>query len=258
MERVQDRVTSADGTEIAYAVAGAGPPLVMVDPAGGWSGFDNIRGLGALLAADLTVVTYDRRGRGASGDRPPYAVQREVEDLAALIDAAGGRASVYGFSSGALLALHAAAAGLPIDRLVLFEPPVRGEDEPPDPAFGRGIAALVAAGDRAGASDRFLTAIGVPPEMIAGMGPARAGLDAVAHTLPYDCALSDATSLDLLRSIATPTLVLDSAGSSDDLTGGTAAIAAALPNGTRRSLAGEWHGVSDEDLAPVVAAFLRG
>jgi pimeloyl-ACP methyl ester carboxylesterase len=244
---------SHDGTRIAYERAGSGPPLVMVDPAGGYSGFDNIRGLGALLAADLTVYTYDRRGRGESGDTPPYAIEREVEDLAAVIAAAGGSASVYGLSSGALLALHAAAAGLPIDRLVLFEPPVREEGEPPDLAFAEEIAELVAAGRRAAAVEAFLVGIGVPPEYAASQPP----LEAVAHTLVYDCEISNATTFDLLRGVDVPALVLDSFGSSDDLTGGTATIAEALPNGTRRSLAGEWHNVPDEDLAPVVAAWLR-
>jgi len=252
LQRAHETVRSADGTEIAFERSGSGPALVMVDPAGGYSGFDNIRGLGALLAADFTVLTYDRRGRGASGDTAPYAVAREVDDLAAVIAEAGGSASVYGFSSGALLALHAAAAGVPIDRLVLFEPPVRGEGEPPDTAFAAEIAGLVAAGRDAAAVEHFLTGIGVPPEYVS----APPALAAVAHTLMYDCEISNATDVALLRSVRTPTLVLDSQGSSDDLTGGTAAIAAALPAGTRRSLAGEWHGVPDEDLAPVVVEYL--
>jgi pimeloyl-ACP methyl ester carboxylesterase len=227
----------------------------MVDPAGGYTGFDNIRRLGALLADEFTVHTYDRRGRGASGDSAPYAVAREVEDLAVVIAAAGGAASVYGLSSGALLALHGAAAGLPIDRLALFEPPVREEGEPPDTAFAEEIAGLVSSGRRADAARHFLTSIGLPPEMVDPTVPA---LEPVAHTLVYDAEISNATSFALLRSVTTPTLVLDSQGSSDDLTGGVAAIAAALPNGARRSLAGQWHGVPDETLAPVVAAFLKG
>jgi pimeloyl-ACP methyl ester carboxylesterase len=251
-------VQSADGTPIAFDRSGSGPALVMIDPAGGYSGFDNIRGLGTLLAAAFTVYTYDRRGRGGSGDTPPYAVEREVEDLAAVIAEAGGSACVYGFSSGGLLALHAAAGGLPIDRLALFEPPVRGEDEPPNSGFTAEIAQLVSTGRRDAAVDRFLTAIGVPPDVIAEMAPVRPALEAVAHTLVYDCESSDATTFELLRSVPTPALVLDSQGSSDDLTGGTAAIAGALPNGTRRSLAGRWHGVQDEDLAPVLTGFFHG
>jgi pimeloyl-ACP methyl ester carboxylesterase len=258
MRGTQGTVQSVDGTRIVFDRSGSGPALVMVDPAGGYSGFDSIRGLGALLAADFTVFTYDRRGRGTSGDTQPYAVEREVEDLAAVIAEAGGSAFVYGFSSGGLLALHAAAGGLTIDKLAVFEAPVRGEGEPPDRSFTEEIAELVSAGRRAAAVDRFLTSIGVPPEVLAEMAPVRPALEAVAHTLVYDCRISDATTFELLRSVQTPTLVLDSQGSSDDLTGGAAAIAAALPGGTRRSLTGEWHGVPDEDLAPVVTGFFHG
>jgi pimeloyl-ACP methyl ester carboxylesterase len=255
---MQPTVRSADGTQIAFTRSGSGPALVMVDPALGYSGFDNIRGLGAMLAAEFTVYTYDRRGRGASGDTEPYAVAREVEDLAAVIAEAGGSACVYGLSSGGLLALHAAAAGLPIDKLALFEPPVRGEGEPPDTDFTAEIAALVSSGRRAAAVERFLTSIGLPAEMIEQMAPVLPALEPIAHTLVYDCEISNATTFELLRSVHTPTIVLDSHGSSDDLTAGTAAIAAALPYGTRRSLAGEWHQVPDEELAPVVVEFLRG
>lgn len=254
MQEAPRTVRSADGTEIAFERSGSGPALVMIDPAGGYSGFDNIRGLGAELDERFTVHTYDRRGRGKSGDTPPYAVRREVEDLAAVISAAGGSAMVYGYSSGALLALHAAAAGLPIERLALFEPPVRAEDEPPDTAFTAEIAALVSSGARAATVNRFLTAIGMPPEMLTEPMP---GLEAVAHTLVYDCEISNATTYELLRSVRTPTLVLDSQGSSDDLTEGTAALVAALPNGTGRSLPGGWHGVPDKELAPVLTEFFQ-
>jgi pimeloyl-ACP methyl ester carboxylesterase len=248
-------VRSADGTLIAFERVGSGPPVVMVDPAGGYSEFDNIRGLGALLADRFTVYTYDRRGRGRSGDTAPYAVGREVEDLAAVIEELGGRACVYGFSSGGLLALQAAVAGVAIDRMALLEPPVRDADEPPDVAFTRTLDELVNAGRRAEAVDLFLTSIGVPAEVIEGMTPVRPALEAVAHTLVYDGEISERTSLEMLRAVSTPTLVLDSAGSSEDLTGGAAAIARTLPGGTHRSLPGSWHGVPDEVLAPVIGDF---
>jgi pimeloyl-ACP methyl ester carboxylesterase len=252
-----DRIaTSADGTEIAFSSAGGGPALVMVDPALGFSGFDNIGGLASLLAEDFAVHRYDRRGRGSSGDNGGPAIEREVEDLAAVIAAAGGSAHLYGYSSGGLLALHAAARGVDVERMVLFEPPVREEDEPPAIEFTEEIARLVRGGRRGDAVEHFLTSIGVPEEVVAQM-PVDAVLAPIAHTLVYDCEISNATDFGLLRSIATPTLVIDSAGSSEDLTGGVAAIADALPNGTRRSLAGEWHGVADEELAPAVAEFLR-
>jgi pimeloyl-ACP methyl ester carboxylesterase len=256
-QRASQRVRSADGTAITVECSGSGPALVVVDPALAYSGFDNVRGLAALLGGEFAVWRYDRRGRGASGDTPPFAVAREVEDVEAVIEASGGSAFVYGFSSGGLLALHAAAAGVAIDKLALFEPPVRAKGEPPDTTFANEIAELVAAGARGTAVDYFLTSIGVPGEVIAEMAPVRPALEAVAHTLVYDCEISNATTLELLESVRTPTLVLDSGGSSDYLTGGTTAIADALPKGTRRSLPGEWHGVADEDLAPVLAAFFQ-
>ncbi len=204
MQRAQQSIRSADGTEIAFDRSGSGPALVMVDPALGYSGFDNIRGLGALLAADFTVYTYDRRGRGESGDTAPYAVEREVDDLGAVIAAAGGSAFVYGFSSGGLLALHAAAGGLPIRKLAVLEPPVRGEGEPPDTDFTVEIDQLVSAGRRAEAVDRFLTSIGVPQEVMAQMAPVRPAMDAVAHTLVYDCRISEATTFELLSRCVRP------------------------------------------------------
>ncbi|WP_232666878.1 alpha/beta fold hydrolase [Pseudonocardia sp. TRM90224] len=250
------KITSKDGTTLAVERSGSGPALVMIDPALGFSGFDNIRRLGELLAADFTVHTYDRRGRGSSGDTTPYAVEREIDDLAAIIEAAGGSAHVYGFSSGALLALHAAAAGVPIERMALFEPPVRAEGEPPDTAFTAGIAELLAAGDRDGAVRTFLTAIGVPAEILAEMAPLLPALAPVAPTLLYDCAISDTLTFDTLRAVPTSTVVLDSTGTTEDITSGTAAVARALPAGILRRLAGGWHGVPPEALAPVVAEFL--
>ena len=257
MQRAYHRVRSADRTEIAVAQAGSGPALVIVDPALAYSGFDHAGGLAALLAAEFTVWRYDRRGRGASGDTPPYAVAREVEDLEAVVEAAGETALVYGFSSGGLLALHAAAAGVSIEKLALFEPPVRPRGEPPEIAFTKEIADLVASGARGTAVEYFLTETGVPAEVITAMAPVRPALEAVAHTLVYDCEISNATTFELLEAVRTPALVLDSAGSSDDLTGATAAIADALPHGLRRTLRGEWHGVPNEDLAPVLTEFLK-
>jgi pimeloyl-ACP methyl ester carboxylesterase len=257
LDTIADRVRSADGTSIRYERSGRGPALILVDPAGGYSGFDNIRGLVPLLAEHLAVHAYDRRGRGASTDTLPYVVEREIEDLAALIAVAGGSASVYGFSSGALLALHAAAAGLAIEKLVLLEPPFDPNDEVTTSDLTVRLAELVAADRRREAVDHFLTSIGVPEEILAQMEPVKPALDAVAHTLVYDCAISDATTIDLIGSVTTPTLVLDSAASSDELTGGAEAIADALPNATHRRLDGDWHGVPDDVLAPIVRDFLR-
>jgi pimeloyl-ACP methyl ester carboxylesterase len=248
-------VVSPDGTVIAVERSGSGPPLVLVDPALGYWDVDSVRGLGRLLAGRFTVLAYDRRGRGRSTDTAPYAVERKIEDLGAVIEEAGGRAHVYGFSSGALLALRAAAAGLPIERMVLMEPPIGADDDPADVAFTEEIAALVAAGRNHDAVQHMLTGIGMPAEAIEGIAD-RPAMDAVAPTLVHDCTISASTGTGLLPSVPTPTLVVDSSGSTDDLTGWAAAVAAALPRGRHRSLPSGWHGVPDEVLAPVVAGFL--
>lgn len=255
---VRGTVTSNDGTVIAYERAGTGPAIVLLDPALGYREFDNVRLLGERLAAALTVHTYDRRGRGRSTDTQPYAVEREVEDLAAVIAAAGGTACVYGFSSGALLALQAAAVGSGIEKLVLMEPPIGTDDDPADAAFTAEMTELLAAGRRREAVERFLTGCGTPPELLAEIAPSMPALEAVAHTIVYDCLISEATGSALLAKVSTPTLVLDSQGSSDDLTGWAAGVAAALPDARHRSLPGGWHGVAVEDLAPVVARFCTG
>jgi pimeloyl-ACP methyl ester carboxylesterase len=250
-------VNSADGTPIAFERVGAGPPLLMVDAAGSYRDFRPLRPPVELLAEHFTVYLYDRRGRGASGDTQPYAVEREVDDLAALVAEAGGSAPVYAMSSGGLLALHAAAGGLAIPKLALFEPPIEPSEVPAgETAFTAELAGLVADGRRRDAVELFHRGIGVPDDVMAQMTPAVwAALEAVAPTLVYDCRLSDAMSLQLVRSVTAPTLVLDSQGSSADLTGMSAAVVKALPNGSHRSLAGAWHGVPDETLAPVLVEF---
>jgi pimeloyl-ACP methyl ester carboxylesterase len=257
---VAGTVTSGDGTSIAFERAGSGPPLIAVDAAGSYSGFRPFPAPVELLAPHFTVYVYDRRGRGASGDTPPYAVQREVDDLAALIAEAGGSAFVYAFSSGGLLALHAAASGLAIPKLALFEPPIEPRQTATgESAFTAALAGLVAAGRRRDAVEFFNRGAGVPEELIEQMTPeVWAALEAVAHTLVYDCRISDATSLELLSSVKASTLVIHSQGSGDELTGMAAAVAEALPNGTRRSLAGDWHGAPGDALAPVLTEFFRG
>jgi pimeloyl-ACP methyl ester carboxylesterase len=256
---VVNRVTSSDGTSIAFERAGAGPALIVVDAAGNYRDFRPLRAPVERLAAELTVYVYDRRGRGASTDTLPYAVQREIDDLAALIAEAGGSANVVAMSSGCLLALHAAAGGLAIPRLALFEPPIEPNEAPTGESdFTTELAELVAAGRRRDAVAFFHRGIGVPEEVMAQMTPpVWAALEAVAHTLVYDCRLSDAMSLRRIRSVTVPTLVVDSQGSSSELTGMAAAVVQALPNATHRSLAGGWHGVPDQTLAPVLAEFFH-
>jgi pimeloyl-ACP methyl ester carboxylesterase len=188
-------VTSADGTTIAYDRLGAGPPLVLV---GGAFSYRRYRGqvkLAELLAGHFTVYSYDRRGRGDSGDTGPYAVEREIDDLAAMITAAGGCACVWGLSSGAVLALDAAAAGVPIRRLAVQEPPlvVDPTDRQPPADLRQRLSELLAAGQRGGAVRYYMVDVmGAPafvPPMLHLMPGAWKALTAVAHTLPYDAQL---------------------------------------------------------------------
>ena len=269
--------TSADGTELAWQRTGSGPAVIVVDAALGSSAFSPARGIVPLLAEQFSVVTYDRRGRGASTDTAPYAVAREVEDLTAVTLATSRMPYVYGPSSGALLALQAAAAGVPMARLAVFEPPLRdGEVAEADEALGRAgpadggeggiggdltaeLAALLAEGRNADAVEHFHRSIGVPDEMLAGMRdtPSFAAFTAIAPTLLHDCALGNETGLDVVAQVPVPTLVVDSEGSTGDLTGWAKAIMDALPRGRHCSLPGEWHRVDDADLTATLTAFFR-
>lgn len=252
-------VTSADGTQITYERAGSGPAVILV----GGALTDRSAGkpLATALAGDFTVYVVDRRGRRDSGDTPPYALAREIEDLAALIDAAGGQAFLYGVSSGAVLAFEAVAAGLPIPRLGMFEPPYITSPEDPDPAPQREhLTRLLAEGRRGDALAYFMVeAVGLPTDAVAGMrqGPVWPALEALAHTLVYDLTVvgDGRVPTDRMAAVSTPTLVLDSVASSPRLRRAAEAAAAALPAGEHRSLAGQFHEVPPQDLAPVLTRF---
>ena len=248
---------SSDGTPISYDRTGNGPALILVEPAGHYRERSAFDALAPLLTPDFSVIRYDRRGRGLSGDMPPYDPSREVEDLAALIAAVGGQAFVYGYSSGALVALHTAAAKVPIVGMVLLEPPLQQEAKAgPDPLTEE-LVALVQAGRPEDAVAHFHAAIGVPQEMVDEMrgGEAWAKMVGIAPTLVYDCMLSDAMSPEICRAVTTPVLVLDSEGSSDDLTCSSAQAAQLIPNARHKSLPGEWHTVAPELIAAELRRF---
>ena len=252
------RVTSADGTQIAFERTGTGPALVLVDAAAHYRAFSSFTGLVPLLAADFTVYEFDRRGRGDSGDTPPYAVERELEDLAALIDHAGGSAAVHGFSSGALLALHAAAAGLPVSRMTLLEPPFAiGDEAAAQTASTAALRERLASGGHDAALELFLADM-LPEEVRSQMRQdgSWAAMAAVAPTLVHDSVISEATTPEVLARVKVPTLVMDSSGSTDDLTGMAADAASLLPDAQHRSLPGGWHGVPDDVLAEALREFL--
>ena len=188
-------VTSADGTSIAYDRFGAGDPLVLVGGAFSYRRYPGQVKLAKLLAEHFTVYSYDRRGRGDSGDSAPYSVSREIEDLAAVIGAAGGRAHVWGLSSGAVLVLEAAAAGVPMARLAVHEPPLvvdPGDRRPPADMRQR-VSDLIERGQRGEAVRYYMVdGMGAPafvPALLRVMPGVWKRLTAVAHTLPYDARL---------------------------------------------------------------------
>jgi pimeloyl-ACP methyl ester carboxylesterase len=184
-----DEVISADGTPIAYEAVGDGPTVILVG--GPFCDHNATAALGAALAPDFTAVSYDRRGRGESGDTPPYEVRREIDDIEALIERFGGRTFLHGISSGGALSLLATAAGLPVDAVSVLEPPYRVHpDAPPPPVGYTGtLVELCAAGRRGDAVAYFMTeAVGQPPEAVeqARKMPMWPALEAMAHTLAYD------------------------------------------------------------------------
>jgi pimeloyl-ACP methyl ester carboxylesterase len=258
---VTDFVTSPDGTRIAYDRLGEGPPLVIVS--GIFCARPTTRELAERLAADFTVVNYDRRGLGESTDTPPYAVTREVEDVMALMAALGGSAAVYGHSSGAGVALHSAAAGLPITRLVLHEPPYGGDDEE-STASARSLAADVLAAladDRPGdAIARFFADMGMPDEVVAATASDPAML-AVAPTMAYDIAVMgdvDGGTVpdDLARSVAVPTLVLAGADSPDFFRATATRLTTLIPDAHHTVLPNADHGAPASQVAPAITPFL--
>jgi hypothetical protein len=273
------KVTSADGTAIAYEAHGDGPPLVIVG--GALCDRARLRDTALALAAHGTAVNYDRRGRGdsgdalglgtplAAGDAATVAVAREVEDLAALVSVVspdGAPVAMYGHSSGAALALRAAAAGVPVSRLVAHEPPFGPDTEEQRRAAATYVADLEAAlgaGRREAAVALFLQLTGMPAEAVDGMrgGPWFAEMTSLASSLAYDSEAmgnraGGTVPLDVARRVAARTLVLVGGRSPDFMLGAARSLVAALPEGGLRVLAGEDHVVPPERLAPVVGAFL--
>ena len=251
-----ERVTSADGTSIAFDRTGSGPALVIV--VGAFCTRLTAKTLTAILAADYTVYEYDRRGRGDSGDASVYSVEREFEDLDALIAEAGGTAFVYGHSSGAALALGAAAHGVPMEKIAVYEPPFfPGQDSPG--AFTQEVRDVLAAGDREEAALRFIVNTGAPREAAEKikLAPFWPDMMAIAHTLPYDLTLSDlgAVSLNWTADIPVPILALAGGTSAEWAVNVAEGIAATAPDARARVLEGQDHGVSDESLAPVLKEF---
>ncbi|MES2154574.1 MAG: alpha/beta hydrolase [bacterium] len=250
-------VTSKDGTRLAYEIVGSGPALVFVWGALGVRDSPFTRRMREELAKSFTVYDYDRRGRGESGDTKPFAVQREVEDLAAICQAAGGKPFVCATSSGAALALEAAAAGVPMRMLAAHEPPYVTDM---DPEYERKVNDLVAAGKRDQAVVLFMRTVGVPGFMIPFMRMMKFWKTAVAaaHTLPYDAAALNGFKVPTARfgRIKTPVVVLWGTKSPASLQKAAQDAAAAIPGAATKVLPKQNHGVKPAALRPaLVEAF---
>jgi pimeloyl-ACP methyl ester carboxylesterase len=266
-ERV-DKVTSRDGTPIAFDRLGDGPPVIVV--CGAMCGRALMRPTAEKLAKYFTVFNYDRRGRGESGDTAPYAVEREIEDIGALIVEAGGTASVYGHSSGAGLVLHAAAHGLPIAKIVLHDPPYAsdGDEEARriSREYGENLKAVLSEDRRGDAVELFMTMVGMPQEMVDAMRqtPRWAELEAMAPTLAYDSEVMGDSSRDgaiptaQASRVTVPALVLTGGADHPWMTDVGRRLADAMPNGRHRVLEGQEHVVPPEVLVPVLKEFFAG
>jgi pimeloyl-ACP methyl ester carboxylesterase len=254
-----ETVTSKDGTTIAFDRLGQGPPVVLVS--GGSVDRMSLAGLAQELASDLTVLNHDRRGRGPSGDTPPYAIEREIEDIGAVVAAAGGEAAIFGSSSGAVLAMLAAAAGVPITKAALWEPPFipEGMPTPPDDQVER-YERFVAEGRRGDAVEFFMSkVVGMPPEFVAGARsqPWWAATEALAHTLAYDARIMGDYRIptDRVSQVRVPTLVVAGGADIPFMRETAQALADALPHGEARFLDGQGHDVDPTVLAPVLKDF---
>jgi pimeloyl-ACP methyl ester carboxylesterase len=256
------KVVSRDGTTIAYKAAGNGPPIVLLG--GGFRDHTVFTPMIPLMEPHCTVYVYDRRGRGESGDAPTWKIEREIEDLEAVIAEAGGEAAVFGGSSGGMLALEAAIAGAPISKLALLEPPYRLPGAPQVPAdFAEKLQRLLAEERRGDAAEYFLSDLaGFSREEIARwrQSPMWPANEAMAHTLAYDAAICGNSRLptERLAGVEVPTLVINSDDTSDWLREAAVATAAAMPNGRQVSLPGVWHRVPPETLGPAVVEFVIG
>jgi pimeloyl-ACP methyl ester carboxylesterase len=255
-------VLSNDGTRIAYDRSGEGPPLLVIG--GLLCDRQRTRPLAEAFSRFATVVNVDRRGRGDSGSTAAYAVDREIDDLAAVIQAHGGRAALYGHSSGAGLALHAAARGLPLTRLILHEPPF-GDDDPASTSGARGLAEQVLAAlaeDRRGdAVEIFLSAAGVPPDLVAAMRSDPRVL-AMAPTMRHDIAVMGEIERGgtipepAARGVQVRTLVVAGGASPGFFRDTAVRLARLIPNARYRELPGESHDAAPAAVARAVQPFV--
>lgn len=257
-----DTVKSNDGTAIAYDLIGEGPPVVLIS--GGLNQRIMYGKLVGPLSEQHTVFNYDRRGRGDSGDGDPdtYTIEREIEDLATVIDAIGEPASVFGNCTGGIIALHAAAAGVPMEKLGLYEPPwaVGGDKPVAGPDYLDRLKALIDAGKRDEAIMMFQKeAVGASDEFVQRLRnhPAWPIIVGLAHTLVYDRVVVGDGSIpaDVIRKVDVPTLLMEGGASSSWQRNACTEVANLLPNVQREVLPGQGHVFPLVESAPYLLKF---
>ncbi len=259
------KVQSVDGTTIAYDQIGTGPAVILVDGALGYRAFGYMTQLANELSPHFTVISYDRRGRGESTDTQPFALEREIEDIEALIDEVGGEAFLYGISSGAALALEATIKlGHKVKKLALYEAPYDSDDarKVAFRTYRRQLEEVLAAGRPGDALGLFMLFVGMPPEHLEGARrqPMWPMWEAVANTLPYDAAaMGDDGSVPTEKAVGVtvPTLVMDGSASFPFMHTTAVALAKALPNGEHRTLEGRTHEVEAHVLTPVLVEYFN-
>jgi pimeloyl-ACP methyl ester carboxylesterase len=262
---VAEMTTSADRTPIAFDRVGDGAALILVG--GAFNDRRTPAPLAQLLAESFSVYTYDRRGRGDSGDTQPYAVEREIEDLEAVIEAAGGSAALFGHSSGAELARATAARGVSVPKLAMYEPPYIVDDSRPlkgDDYLER-LERAIAEGRPRDAVEQFMTeAVRMPAEMVSRIldSPMSVELEKLAHTLPYDERVmqdymyGQSLPAEWTESVTMPTLVMDGGESPPWQRNACRALIQVLPDVTSRTLEGQGHAAAPDAVAPVLQSFL--
>jgi pimeloyl-ACP methyl ester carboxylesterase len=252
-------VISKDGTQIAFDRSGSGPALILVDGAFCHRAFGPMKPLTPFLEPHFTMFAYDRRGRGESSDTLPYSVEREFEDIEALIHEAGGEAYLYGTSSGAVLAMQAVAHGVNATKLAMYEPPLNDETTRQFSDYSHKLDDLLAAGKRGDAAALFMSYVGTPEEAINGMkmAPFWSVFESVAPTLAYDAAVMEDghVLVETAAKVSIPTLVMAGGATFPFMHETAHKLQAAMPNAQYKVIEGQTHDVAPDTIAPEIIAF---
>ncbi len=260
-----NKVISKDRTEIAYDKQGQGPAIILVDGALSFRSFGSMPELAKLLSTNFTVVDYDRRGRGESSDTKPFTVEREIEDIEALIENVGGSTYLYGISSGACLAIEAAIKlSGKVKKLALYEPPYKSGENTLEEwiEYKRRLTEFLAENRRGDAVALFMSFVGIPADQIEGMrkAPMWPMFEAVAPTLLYDAAATGANRkvpIERVSHITAPTLVMHGGAGIPFMKQTALTLSKAIPNAKFRTIEGQTHAVASEAIAPVLMEFFK-